>query len=229
MLSKCNINYSLVLATLLIQFAQVRQGRVLSHIGFSLCRKMTIHETDADFLSLAPDNLKSLSVRGDNQEAVGLLNIARLSALTHLEICQLNPLGSRDAHVPSTLDLEPLLHSPLVELIILDSRQMEGPLLTPYSHVCTFSRLQRLHIEERVFGKRFVSEEWQQKEQLRLKGLRDAIFNLPNLQQVSGASSIFTAAQERELQRWQRLETIEPPMTSVYCVRPDRLSYWRKP
>ena len=210
------------------QLCPIALGIASIDICFFLSREMTLHDSEPDFVGLAPDSLQSMSFKDDTGNAAERIQgIARLSALTRLELIEFDPHSfhsnkSHD-HVPYPVELEPLLQLPLVELIIIASQNIEQLLLDPG----TFSKSQRLHIEESVVGMR--DNEPSEQRQQSLKRTGNAIFSLPDLQQVSGASSIFTAAQDHQLQHWQLLQTIEPPMTSYSMTEHASLSCWRRP
>ena len=68
-----------------------------------------------------------------------------------------------------------------------------------------------------------------QQEQQRAMTTAQAVFRLPRLQQVSGASSIFTAAEGHQLRQWQQLQTIEPPMSEYSILEAAAMSCWQKP
>ena len=190
---------------------------------------MTVHHSDKKFLSLAADALKSLSVGGYSyDEAKRMQGIARLSALSRLEVVQLDTRSFYNAeHASFNVDLEPLLRLPLVELVTIRSRKMMHSLVQP----CTFSTLQRLHIEESTAlmrDYRPLQQQQQHNEQLELEKTRHAIFRLPSLKEISGASSIFEAAQDHQLQQWQQMQAIEPLMTKYSITKTDALSCWRR-
>ena len=208
-------------------------GRAL--ISLNLCREMSLHRSDNYLLRLAPDNLQSLSFRPFvSFEADSLVSIARLSALSRLEFIQLRPDTNHrhEPDIPILWDFEPLHQLPLVELVIINSHKFEQKLLRSGA----FSKLQKLHIEESIDETPTDSEDdehseqqQQQQQQRVLERTRDAVFSLPSLLQVSGASSIFEAVQDHQLWHWQQMQTIEPPMTKHTMTEHASLACWRRP
>ena len=143
---------------------------------------MRLHNADDEFLDLALSSLDSLSIKPHDATHPYIAALARLPSLTRLELIEC--FGGYSVYTP--------LHSlGLVELALISRADSMEAIFVPGA----LTRLQRLHLEEGG-NWRFIGN-CQGKHQLETQDkVRDVILGLPNLQKITGVSSIFPATED---------------------------------
>lgn len=175
---------------------------------------MTVQDSPPELLSLAPSNLQSLTyTQACHLAQTEVTLVGLLSHLTRLELRIHSWWG----------DCQPLRSLGLVELVIGHCPELEHSLFVPGA----LTKLQRLHIEESEWLHSYFRGSTQRQQ---VQGrIADAIFSLPDLQQVSGKSSILDAAQHDHLVTWQRAQTVRHAMIEYSLLKAAEMSCWRKP
>ena len=157
-------------------------------------------------LSFADAALLSLSYRrhpNTRQTESAVLQLARLTGLTRLELANQIAAGPSDTYAP-------LRGLQLVELVLLECQGLEPKLFTPGA----LTALQRLHIEDRFAEMGGMPDSWEaQMDHGTLQRTGDILLSHPQIRQLSGLGRLFSVGMRQGLREWHMSDL--PPGTMV--------------
>lgn len=188
-----------------------------------MCRGLVLTGIRVDqWLFLADESLQELSLEESSDDWTDISRLARVTGLTRLELaCH---------HI--SRDLTVLADLPLKELVILGCYQLELRIFQSGS----WGSLRKLHLESAHSAREASKQKWialvNSSEQQELERIGKIFFQLPQLCQLSGFSTLFVVGMKQGLRAWNVARLPEGTMVakgrSHYCPL-NKMRIWTKP